>query len=239
MGKPAPGRLRSLLVAAIWAAGGIFLPALSVHGETADPRLAIMAPAEGASLPKGRVLVIVKAVGEGMTRVEVDVNAGGKQSAAVRGGGVLVPVTLAPGKNVIRASAGKKIASVVVFAEEKAAGGRSAYVYHKTVEKCADCHAPGGRDYSVRSPRDSLCYRCHGRKDKGRLAHGPMGSGDCTACHDPHGSAYKGLAKMRTETLCIACHDQKSTEVHIRKSKGKSCTACHDPHSSDKPFLQK
>jgi hypothetical protein len=43
----------------------------------------------------------------------------------------------------------------------------------------------------------------------------------------------------RHESLCITCHDQKSSEAHFRKSRGKACTACHDPHSSDKPFLQR
>jgi predicted CXXCH cytochrome family protein len=221
------------------AAGGILLPAISVSGEASSPKLAILAPREGASLPKGGVLVIGKAVGEGISKVEIDVNGKEKQVAAVRGGGFSAQVLLGGGKIVIRARAGKAAAAVTVFAGDKGLADRTAYVYHKGAEKCAECHGPAGKGFVVSSPRDALCYRCHGRKDKGKLAHGPMGSGECTACHDPHGSSNKALTVARQESLCVGCHDQKSSEDHFRKSKGKACTACHDPHSSDKPFLQK
>ncbi len=230
-------RVLPLLLALATAAGGILLPAISFSGESSGPRLSILAPREGAVLRKGRVLVIGKAAGGGISNVEVDVDGKGKQVAAVRGGGFSAHVPLGSGRNVIRARAGNSAATVTVSAVDKPSGG--GYVYHGGVEKCAECHGPPGKGFAVPAPRDALCYRCHGRQDKGKLAHGPMGNGDCTACHDPHGSAHKALTTASEETLCVACHDQKSSEVHFRKSRGKACTSCHDPHSSDKPFLQR
>ena len=237
MATATPDRGWPILVFLAIAAGGMLLPAISFSGEASSIKLAILAPGEGAALPKGGVLVIGKATGEGILKVEVDVNGKEKQVAAVRGGGFSARVLLGSGRNVIRARAGKAAATVTVSAGDK--GPKGAYVYHEGVEKCAECHGSPGKGFVVSPPRDALCYRCHGRQDKGKLAHGPMGSGDCTACHDPHGSVHKALTVARDETLCIACHDQKSSETHFRKSKGKACTACHDPHSSDKPFLQK
>jgi predicted CXXCH cytochrome family protein len=226
-----------ILIVLAMAAGGILLPAISLSGESSSPKPAILAPGEGAVLPKGSILVIGKASGEGISKVEIDVNGKDMQVAVVRGGGFSAQVLLGGGKNVIRAKAGKAVATVTVSAGDKPSKG--AYVYHDGVEKCAECHGPAGKGFVVSSPKDALCYRCHDRQDKGKQAHGPMGNGDCTACHGPHGSAHKALTVAREEMLCISCHDQKSSEAHFRKSKGKACTSCHDPHSSDKPFLQR
>jgi len=228
--------LPRLMVLAM-AAGGLFLPAISFSGEKAGSGFAILAPGEGAVLPKGSVLVIGNAAGGGIANVEIDVNGRDKLSVPVRGGGFSARVLLGPGRNVIRARAGKIAATVSVSAGIKA--GKGAYLYHAAVEKCAECHGPAGKGFAVAAPRDALCYRCHDRKDGGKLAHGPMGNGDCTACHDPHGSTQKALTVAREDSLCISCHDQKSSENHFRRSRGKACTSCHDPHSSDKPFLQR
>ncbi len=227
-----------VLVLLVTAAGGILLPAFSVLGAAAGSPLAFLAPGNGAVIQAGRVLVIGKA-GKGIARVDIEVNGKGKQTIAVTRGGFSAHVTLAAGKNVIRASAGKASSNVTVSAVDKAPPDKAAYRYHKIAEKCAECHGTGGKGFAVPLPRDTLCYRCHKRMDKKRLVHGPMGSGDCTACHDPHGSMNRSLTVARHDSLCLTCHDQKSSETHFRKSRGKACTACHDPHSSDKPFLIK
>jgi predicted CXXCH cytochrome family protein len=233
--------LRSMILFLFLAmAGGILSPAVSLSGDASLPRLAILAPRDGAAVKAGHVLVIGKATGKGISKVSVEVNGKTVKTAVVVGGGFSVSVDLAPGRNVIRAIAGGTSATATVSAA--AAGSRQdkgAYVYHAGVEKCAECHRSGDKGYVVARPRDALCYRCHARMDRKKLVHGPMGTGDCTACHDPHGSSHKALTAARHEALCLGCHDQKSSEAHFRKSKGKACTACHDPHSSDRPFLQK
>jgi predicted CXXCH cytochrome family protein len=112
-------------------------------------------------------------------------------------------------------------------------------VYHPDVKKCVDCHPGAPKEYRVAAPVDALCYKCHDRKDTRKLVHGPLGSGDCTTCHDPHGSPNPALAVAPPQVLCGTCHDHASTGKHMKQSLGKGCTTCHDPHSSDKMFLQK
>lgn len=226
-------RIRAWLL--IVAAGGGFLPAISISGPPpVKPPLRILAPADGAAIRPGKVLVIGRAAGRGMTRVDIDVNGRSRQSVPVVGGGFSATVTLSPGRNIVRAVSGGSAAQAMLAGAEK-----GSFRYHAGVEKCADCHAKGGRGYAIPPPTDALCYRCHRRQDKGRLVHGPIGSGDCAACHDPHGSAHKALTRERHETLCVTCHDQQSSEGHLKASRGKACTSCHDSHSSAKTFLRK
>jgi predicted CXXCH cytochrome family protein len=113
------------------------------------------------------------------------------------------------------------------------------YVYHPDVKKCSGCHPQEGKGYRVTRPVDAMCYRCHGRKDTKKYLHGPLGSGDCISCHDPHGSPNRFLTVAGPQVLCRMCHDQKSSEKHILRAKGKGCVTCHDPHSSNKTFLLK
>ncbi len=226
------GLFLAILVAT--AAGGILLPAVPASGEAPKACLTIVAPAGDAVLPPGSVLVIGSARGEGITRVDIDVNGQGRKSVAVSGGGFSAPVHLSKGRNVIRVVAGKSSASVAVTAE-----ARGAYRYHPEIEKCAGCHDRPERGYAVSGPKETMCYRCHDRQDGRKIVHGPLGGGDCTACHDPHGSGNVALTTARHETLCVSCHDQESSAEHFRRSKARACTACHEPHSSDKQFLQK
>lgn len=112
-------------------------------------------------------------------------------------------------------------------------------VYHPEVKKCAECHPGAPKEYRVARPVDALCYQCHDRKDTKKQVHGPLGSGECTTCHDPHGSPHRALAVASPEVLCSTCHDQASSGKHMKQSRAKGCTTCHDPHASDKTFLQK
>lgn len=226
-----PGRRR--LAAPSLLAAGILLPAFLVSGASAGPSVAILAPRDGAALPPGNAILIGKGASTEVSRVEVEVN--GKARTAVAGphGVFRAQIPIAQGRNVIRVTAGGGFAAVTVTG---AAGG--GYRYHPAVEKCGGCHADG-RGFTVAGPRDAVCYRCHDRKDGGRTVHGPLGSGDCTSCHDPHGSGNAPLLAAATETLCRSCHDQKGSEKHMSAARGKACTSCHDPHSANGAFLQK
>ena len=112
-------------------------------------------------------------------------------------------------------------------------------VYHPEVKKCARCHPGAPKEYRVARPVDALCYRCHKRMDAKKYVHGPLGSGECTSCHDPHGSPYRALSVASPGALCPTCHDQASSRRHMKQSPGKGCVSCHDPHSSERNFLLK
>ncbi|MHC4217382.1 MAG: cytochrome c3 family protein [Planctomycetota bacterium] len=61
-----------------------------------------------------------------------------------------------------------------------------------------------------------------------------MDEGDCTGCHDPHGSEHRlMLIKEATRELCVTCHDPEpfdQAHVHGPVVVG-ACVVCHEPHS--------
>ncbi len=116
---------------------------------------------------------------------------------------------------------------------------------------CLGCHEgnKGRGDIVVIQGRvDDTCLRCHvnGRKWKkmGHI-HGPVGVGDCTVCHDPHGARYKyQLWADGKAALCVACHADKKRLIsgtplgfHVHGIvKGGGCTICHSPHATENIF---
>ncbi len=127
--------------------------------------------------------------------------------------------------------------------------------------ECLQCHElkKGGQKYSVARPVVSLCYRCHGKKvtdwKKMKMLHGPTGVGQCTLCHDPHGSDFPALSRMQITDLCNNCHVEKETGQHVIAGffgkghptrgvpdpnvpgKEFTCAGCHSPHASNYPDL--
>ena len=104
-------------------------------------------------------------------------------------------------------------------------------------KKCANCHDAHGSLFASNLKTDplSLCLDCHNKpiigtdgKDyniykivsENPEKHGPIGDGNCTGCHDPHGSgSYKILISEFPEqfytgfqeekyNLCFECHDR-------------------------------
>ena len=146
----------------------------------------------------------------------------------------MASVYLTPGKNVLTVHAdGASVGRSVV------ASTTVTYRYHPEVEKCAGCHKDTVRGYLVTGREDTVCYQCHDRKDGKKLVHGPLGGGECTSCHDPHGAMNASLTIAGVEGLCVRCHDQPHSAKHMRESKAVGCVTCHEPHSSSKVFLQK
>lgn len=233
-------RARTLFQAALlagWAISSVFAFSSFAQGDRtargAAPAIEILAPADGARIPPGKMLVIGRVTGD-FRSVEVDVNGKVHHKALTSGGGFMASVYVMQGRNILTVHADGVSAERVVVASDNVT-----YRYHPEVEKCAGCHGDTARGYLVTGRHDTVCYRCHDRKDGKKLVHGPLGGGECTTCHDPHGAMNASLTVAGAEGLCVRCHDQPHSAKHMRESKAVGCVTCHEPHSSGRDFLQK
>lgn len=138
---------------------------------------------------------------------------------------------------------------------------------------CIQCHS-GETEYFNKEmnkksifiapdPIDNKCFSCHEKikdswynKDS---KHGPVMTGRCTKCHNPHSSNNEFFLRKPIWKLCTTCHDEKATGKHVLSSfvfgrnKGAHptqhrkdparpgrelvCSSCHNPHGSDGIYL--
>jgi len=113
--------------------------------------------------------------------------------------------------------------------------------YHPPYQKrgCDKCHNLQAGNKLIKKPPE-LCYSCHDNfKNQFAVLHGPVASGFCTQCHNPHLSKFSNLLKRKGQNLCLYCHEKKDVlrnEVH--EDIGNSdCTECHNPHGGEDRFL--
>jgi predicted CXXCH cytochrome family protein len=115
---------------------------------------------------------------------------------------------------------------------------------------CSTCHVvgtvPGQRRVTLKggvSSRDTarLCVTCH-QETTDRLAephrHAPVAAGDCTACHDPHGSPFRFQLQSDGNRACTACHEdiaQALAQPHVHAPAAAACGICHDAHAASQP----
>jgi len=85
-------------------------------------------------------------------------------------------------------------------------------------------------------PLRELCIRCHETKSpetarkEGLWVHGPVGAGECTACHGPHSGPQPSLLLKKANESCRDCHGDGflfGTAMHEGKT---DCLSCHNPH---------
>ena len=121
-------------------------------------------------------------------------------------------------------------------------------VIHPPVEEgCIDCHDPHQSKMRFQLRGDgktvsSLCFNCH---EEGMFTqahrHGPVGAGDCIACHRPHASPNQHLliAPEAKGQLCFQCHQDRKdgfNRKYVHAPVAENCNNCHDPHSSKYRF---
>lgn len=105
-------------------------------------------------------------------------------------------------------------------------------------KQCQSCHLRGSN--KLLKPAEQLCLDCHQIDLKKRWVHGPVASGGCKMCHDPHKSMYPFLLVAEPKDFCLYCHDEKiifAQEAHREMT--AQCTMCHDAHSSDQEHMLK
>lgn len=114
--------------------------------------------------------------------------------------------------------------------------------------------------FLVKDPVDSVCFSCHESKSdekwyEKRFKHGPVMTGRCTKCHNPHSSNNEFFLKKPIWDLCTTCHDEKAKGKHVlgsfvyarnkgahptkdrkdpsRPNRELVCSSCHNPHGSE------
>ena len=80
---------------------------------------------------------------------------------------------------------------------------------------------------------------CHADYGKKTYVHGPVGLGDCTACHKPLvPEEHTWQFEREDRDLCEYCHLEQAVKKVVHEPvKTGDCMQCHDPHSSDNKFL--
>jgi predicted CXXCH cytochrome family protein len=109
--------------------------------------------------------------------------------------------------------------------------------------KCIVCHgkspkhpeSPKKYTFGEINALDKICFSCHEAFIPKKFAHTPAEEGDCTICHNPHGSEFKFQLTAQAGELCFICHDEELVAkefIHGPAAVG-GCTACHEPHTAD------
>ncbi|NQV34853.1 MAG: hypothetical protein HQ515_19320 [Phycisphaeraceae bacterium] len=118
---------------------------------------------------------------------------------------------------------------------------------HEPQANCERCHGNQkqenfSRQVNLVSPLPALCYECHDMPQGGNgWVHGPVASGQCVTCHEPHRSLNRYLLKKPEPQICFQCHEVTSLKTlpgHDLAS-FQTCLDCHAGHSSFAKHLLK
>ncbi len=115
-----------------------------------------------------------------------------------------------------------------------------AWRIHEPVKNCTVCHgelrrATSSRKVQLVAEVPQLCFTCH--KEYSALetwVHGPVATGNCLLCHEPHKAKNESLLRKPVPDLCYQCHDEQAIRLiknHAEASYSR-CTACHEGHAS-------
>ncbi len=109
--------------------------------------------------------------------------------------------------------------------------------------ECSSCHEPHGMPFKPANLRQTAagevpCLNCHADK-RGPFVfnHGSVAIGDCTTCHEVHGSSNpKMLNRATVMQLCIECHSPITSNTlgsqppsfhNLTSVRYQNCTSCH------------
>ncbi|MHC4512355.1 MAG: cytochrome c3 family protein [Planctomycetota bacterium] len=124
----------------------------------------------------------------------------------------------------------------------KLAGKKAPKKPAKAVE-CVACHKQEVKTKHEFEEFDDInesCETCHEMKLQENV-HDPVEDEDCTSCHDPHASDFRGLLRAEQKALCAMCHADTMAKTSKKWVHGPvlgvKCTECHRPHSAPQAKL--
>jgi predicted CXXCH cytochrome family protein len=114
------------------------------------------------------------------------------------------------------------------------------FVAHPPYEdhNCTECHQ-SRFSVNLKGPQKQVCFTCHDDfLEKVKVKHMPADNGECSSCHNPHGSSNPKMLAETGQALCLKCHDPfpKAKVVHLPVENGE-CASCHNPHGSNQKGL--
>lgn len=238
--------MRNVILVGIWVC--CFL--LPIHTGVAKEGFRIVYPADRSVVKWERIRIIGVAADPSVNNVTCQVKGGevlGATTVPVLKGAFTVAIRLKKGLNEISVqdSTGRIAQQISIhFSTEDARPpeGFRSYTIHLPIERedqCQDCHSLKGEPFSYKKMIPSatcVSPQCHSQMGKGNFVHGPVGSGTCIACHNPHGTPFKNMMTRPGAEGCYICHETEAEEfkgksVHAPVSEG-GCSDCHDPHQS-------
>lgn len=195
-----------------------------------------IAPHNSATLTVSDLVLCGRVKGRGTGEVKITLNGSFLESVPVQAGTFSTVMSLRPGANRIIMEEGLSKLELTYY--YRVGEGIEEYRYHAAYGEggCRECHTPGAR-WEMPGRQKELCNSCHDRKDTADHLHGPVAAGQCTFCHDPHGSSNPLFLKDLGRNLCLNCHNQSSSEGHVSQDATNDCLGCHDPHGSEKRFF--
>lgn len=92
------------------------------------------------------------------------------------------------------------------------------------------------------SAKGCMSGSCHQNLAKVKYMHGPIaaelaGAQGCVMCHKSAGASCTqkqgGKFRLKTNGLCLACHDKGTSTKHSQIQVESKCLDCHSPHGSE------
>lgn len=123
--------------------------------------------------------------------------------------------------------------------------GTGGWYVHEPLKDCTQCHASRrrasfSREVQLVAESPQLCFRCHSEyAHLSGWVHGPVATGECLFCHEPHKTRNRFLLTNPVPELCHRCHDPEALaliENHTDRSYA-NCIECHEGHAAATRWL--